>query len=1451
MLLDPEDPESVVLFDLGLSQRSGGTLPYAAPEALFGEASEASDLFSLGAILFECWSGRPWVSLVQTTPKQALELVLTQPPLPLPEGNPALSAVLSRLLQKNPTQRYSSAAQLQSALSRSIGEERVVAVFPTKERGRAPMLGREEALAWLRARAYGSLAIVSGEEGVGKSRLVHSFFQWCSVVISRTERRSARLWRGSWSALLSEFAPQLLAQSQWLSLESACGILLDALLLLLERGPLLFHIDADASIALALENHFFTRKLSTEQPFCLIIECRDRVSESEHRLCLLPLSEIDASSVAASLKGSALSAEEHSSLRFSGGSPAAIEAIIWGGAAKFVERHASLLSKPEATALLCLCLLEGAPISLIEDAAGLQTEAAVLWGRLASLGWVVQRQALPMLANQSWKEPLIKQFSVLARSIAEANQGLPGLSFASQAELFLLLQERERAADCYESAAQHLLRCIDAPAARHALERALTLSERHLRRRKALMAELLLRGGLLDEALQLAMAAQEITGEAPTEAALSSLVATIYSRLGQHQSALDSAMRGLSLAPLPELSLLLRAQASRALLAQGKPTQAQSLAAALIEYPSYGAARLLEAQGLILLHLGDALALSLFEQAKQAFLSQGDIASVARALSTIGMAQQAAGQFPEAVRSFEEALAYAGPGGASDLQAAATYSLNLGAVLHSQGRLQEAETSYQRGLLWLDRFGDASEKGGAYYNYATLCLDLGDLSVAAMNAQRALQHATQAQSRYVEGYCYLLLGDIAIAHQQSEVALEHHLKACALFRQVQNPRGEAHALAALLRAAPNDKHSGDLLRRLQELEPSAGAQAEVAECSGLCRLEEQRYQEAAHLLSWSAALYQKRSEPDRRWRVLARSAEALQQLDPEAALATRAEAISTLEELSRHVPEDRRVLFWRDPARRQLLGAPQDAYAEKKLARLLEISKRLNLEPDRERLLGFILDAVVELVNAERGFLLTPDGDSFRVACVRHISGEELSPQMPSRSIAEEAAHGDSPLVTTDAEADPRFLEARSVVGLQLRSVLAAPLRARGKLLGCVYVDDRQRRGAFGPHDVSLVREFGELAAIVLDNSQLQQENLERQDDIERLNRALSTRVAEQQEELVVVREALQRSGAELRSKYNYSNIIGRSPKMRALFSLLDRVTDSEVPVLIVGESGTGKELVAKAIHYNGHRSERALISENCAAIPEGLMESALFGHIKGAFTGAERERKGLFELAHRGTLFLDEIGETSPKMQARLLRVLQEHEVRRVGADRPFAVDVRVITATNRDLRKMVEERFFREDLYFRLAVVRVELPPLRERKEDIPLLVAHFLSQQGLAARVEISSRAMARLLSYPWPGNVRELENEVTRAALLCDGLIEERHFSAALLGAAAPEPAPATKPTSRVLKAQVEELERRELIRVLGEVGINRSKAAEKLGLSRFGLLKKMKRYGLDNKSKYDF
>ena len=308
--------------------------------------------------------------------------------------------------------------------------------------------------------------------------------------------------------------------------------------------------------------------------------------------------------------------------------------------------------------------------------------------------------------------------------------------------------------------------------------------------------------------------------------------------------------------------------------------------------------------------------------------------------------------------------------------------------------------------------------------------------------------------------------------------------------------------------------------------------------------------------------------------------------------------------------------------------------------------------------------------------------------------------------------------------------------------------------------------------------------------------------------------------------------------------LVGHSPAIIDVMKTLARVAPSQATVLVLGETGTGKELVARTIHRYSERATRRFVAVNCSALAEGLLESELFGHVKGAFTGAAASRPGLFREADRGTLFLDEIGDISPGLQARLLRALQEHEIVPVGSETPVKVDVRVIAATHRDLQELVRQGRFREDLYYRLDVVTLSLPPLRERRQDIPLLVDHFLrtlSSRHGRGPVAVDPEALRRLLGYDWPGNIRELQNVLERAVLLAEqGVIGPEHLATTVRSSAAALPdTPAVAPALRGL----EEVEREHVIRVLAATGGNREESSRILGVSRRTLTRMIQRWGL--------
>jgi len=381
--------------------------------------------------------------------------------------------------------------------------------------------------------------------------------------------------------------------------------------------------------------------------------------------------------------------------------------------------------------------------------------------------------------------------------------------------------------------------------------------------------------------------------------------------------------------------------------------------------------------------------------------------------------------------------------------------------------------------------------------------------------------------------------------------------------------------------------------------------------------------------------------------------------------------------------------------------------------------------------------------------------------------------------------------------------------------LMCVPLRSRGRVIGTVYLDSRKDGRLFTQDDLRFVEALADQAALAIENARMRTR-------LERENRQLA-------------------DAAEART--SFANLVGKSPGIRAVFALIEKVAATDLPVMIRGESGTGKELVARAIHVHGPRRRRPFLGENCAAIPETLLETELFGHVRGAFTGAERSRPGLFEQADGGTLFLDEVGDMAPAMQVRLLRVVEEGAIRRVGGEKPVAVNVRLITATHRDLQAEIKAGRFRLDLLYRLQVLTIEIPPLRERPGDVALLTSHVLgriaAERGRAPCL-VDAEAMGLFERYAWPGNVRELQNTLQRLSLLAG----DRAISAALI-----ESDPVLRrtllPASETGKASfsLKSGEKEQLRQAIAAAGGNRKKAAGLLGVSRATLYRKLERHGL--------
>jgi transcriptional regulator with GAF, ATPase, and Fis domain len=515
------------------------------------------------------------------------------------------------------------------------------------------------------------------------------------------------------------------------------------------------------------------------------------------------------------------------------------------------------------------------------------------------------------------------------------------------------------------------------------------------------------------------------------------------------------------------------------------------------------------------------------------------------------------------------------------------------------------------------------------------------------------------------------------------------------------------------------------------------------------------------------------------------------------------------------------------------------------LLRLLEFNKRLAAETDLPRLLESIMDSVIEITGAQRGFLILVEDGKVKFQAARNFGRTQVEkPELQvSQTVVRSVIQSGRALLTDNAAADPRFEQAASVTALKLISILSVPLRVQNRVLGALYVDNVARHGVFGETEKETLLAFADQAAITIralwDQRQLQE-----------MNRSLAVDLERKKEEVERVSRALDSTPF----RHDYSAIVGRGRRMKEVLLLLDKVIDTDMPVLIEGESGTGKELIAKAIHGGGPRRTKPFVPVNCGAIPATLLEAEFFGHTKGSFTGAVEDRKGFFEQADGGTLFLDEIGEMDQEMQKKLLRALQEREVRPVGGKAAVKVNVRLICATNRNLRKEMEARRFREDLYYRVSVIPVEVPPLRERREDIPELVRHFVTRAAKELGIPekaISPEALDLLERYHWPGNIRELENELRKAMALTaqDAEITADDLSLEIQGDRAREEpviggaGVVAAADDGTLRGTVERAERAAIEKALEESSGNQTRAAKRLGISRVWLRKKMERYGL--------
>jgi transcriptional regulator with GAF, ATPase, and Fis domain len=874
------------------------------------------------------------------------------------------------------------------------------------------------------------------------------------------------------------------------------------------------------------------------------------------------------------------------------------------------------------------------------------------------------------------------------------------------------------------------------------------------------------------------------------------------------------------------------------------------------------------------------------------------------ALGSAAIAHQRAGRNTDARDAYEASLAAAER--ARDAATIAAMRLNLAGLAQAEGDLARALTHLEAAVDMGRRAGNWATVTQALLNLANLDLYLGRwararASIDLLLARRdELAPGPRAQLLGLEAEHATRTGDVsrgARLYEQTARAWEDQGRT--------RDAAESRLEGLLARSRESGVDARAIGKELDAVcrglgEAGFGEHAALAEIvRGSIALAAGDERSARRALDAAIDLARKAGRREWAWQALdVRARLAAAQGNVATARRDTEAALAMLEETSAKLPRDLREVFWDDPRRHALRqahtatvvapvfsattgpgprssagtsilsGTSQHAATEDRLARILEITRELASEHDVPRLLLRVTDHAVALLGAERGFvLLIGEGGELEAHAARARSGLDDPHAKFSRSVAERVVSQGEPVVTISARDDERLAQAVSVHQLMIQSIACVPIRGApplGRTIGALYVETRLRPGVRFQQELPTLSAFADQAAIAIENARLLAENRARADQLARANVDLASArdelahlLGKRTEQLVEARRDLKQVRAELRSHFGYAGLIGTSAAMRRVYALIERVKDIDVPVLVTGESGTGKEMVARAVHQAGPRAKKPFIGVNCGAIPANLLESELFGSIRGAFTGADRDRRGLFQEADGGTLLLDEIGDLPHKMQSGILRALQEKCVRPVGGTTEQAVDVRVIAATNRDLAQMVSAGTFRDDLFYRLHVVELYVPPLRERVEDIPPLIDHFLSLFAARYRRDrrtLSREAVRKICAYHWPGNVRQLEH-----VLLSAWLMSERSEIVAD-DVELPSPTPSHRPvrsadshaaparaTSARARAssrnEFKDAERERILSALTACNWNRAQAAKMIGLPRRTFYRRLKEFGI--------
>jgi len=1455
-----------VLIDLGCAAPLGqaaltlsGTPGYMAPELSQGlVADERADLFAFGVMLRELagpllgappapgQSARVDSSLAR--PRARFDSLLARPKARFD------AKLLARLTAELPRDRPSSAREVLTLL----GDPRDVEL---STRGRAARcLGREAELAVAEAALLqaargdsGPRAVwVEGSAGVGRSRFLRELcFSLACAELDLLEAGNvgdAPL-RDALARRSGGGAPGFEALLEQLDDEA-----------LSTRGSALVLDDAQRLSAEArLELEVVLRSLPRQgRLVALVTSTEPPPALPPAGLLHLKLAPLGSASLAEWSAGVLDGARVAELARFTGGYPRYVErtlAALTAGRLREAELGAAsgdALDAQSARALAAsLVGLSADEQRALLEVALLATTTGPAPEALFERELVVARGAALALVREADRAPILASLDrdLVQHAYARAARVLAGeREPAALAQAIEYFARADRPRDAGALLAEHRALALRAP--RVFAARLAPCADLLGAAERVFVARLLRLAGESARALQQLARARR----AGSSLALCSEAVEVYLALGRPRRAERYLERCAELPAEEHAELAARVLVRRGSYARAAELASQALAGEL-ETPER--ARLLEALALSQAYLVEYAAAR--ENVERAFSLHAldDVRAQARCLSLRGFILLRAGATAEAAAAYARALALAEPSGLVDLGLNALS--NLGNARQSLGQWGSALDTYERALRLASALGRAASVRSLRANLANLALELGTFeraeseldalaelpdgdASAALSLSLALYRAellllTGEPRRARELLDQILLGAIP---QREQVEARVLRLAALLALDVRS------ALGAARQELPSDTESLplDLVARVVEVEARALA-VEGAARQGIAKLER--------------ALERVRSGDDQA--LLARLETTLAALCRELSASSlasehEARARARWERIALDLPPTLRDAFWAHPHRAQLaraqgagVGMVQSGRATLSLSRVRELNRRIGALHQRDQVLVFALDAAIELTGAERGFVLLyqPAGEgaprSFSVAAAQHMEGARVrkSDWKWSRSIAERVIRQGEPVLTVDAGSDPRFARQASVHAMQLKSVLCAPIRGHSEVLGALYLDNRLARARFVPEDVELLLTFADQVAIALAHAELVLALETKARELVREKRKVEQLARGQASEIERLADELSAHKATLATRYDYQDIVGRSEPMRRVLGVLDRVIDTDLSVLVQGESGTGKELVARALHRNGPRKDKPFVGINCAALPEPLLESELFGHVKGAFTGASSAREGLFVSARGGTLFLDELGELPLSMQAKLLRVLNDGEVRPVGATRSQTVDVRLVCATNQNLKQRVAEGSFREDLYYRVGVVELTLPPLRERHEDIVQIAEAVLRRRAAETGEpvhKLAADAVRALLSHAWPGNVRELQNTLLRATVMATGgVIRSEDLALAPHGTRVRGTAVATT------RGEYAQKEAERLLSVLTAERWNVSKVAKSLGIPRNTLYRKLARHGI--------